>query len=57
MVVTKEKNWRWEDVDKNSISLTRLAQYFDTYNRSEGKSPKTLRWYNQVLQNVPRLAH
>ncbi len=36
-------------MDKGAISLKDLIKIFDTYNRSEGKSPATLSWYNQVL--------
>ena len=36
-------------MDKGNIHLKDLIRYFDTYNRSEGKSPSTLRWYNQTL--------
>ena len=36
-------------MDKGNISLAELIEYFDTYNRSEGKSPFTLRWYRQSL--------
>jgi len=36
-------------MDKGDISLAELIKYFDTYNRSEGKSPFILRWYRQSL--------
>jgi len=36
-------------MDKGNLSLTELIKYFDTYNRSEGRSPFTLRWYQQSL--------
>ena len=36
-------------MDKNNIRLGDVIRYFDTYNRSEGKSPFTLRWYHQTL--------
>ena len=32
------------------VNLAELVRYYDAYNRSEGKSPSTLRWYNQVLR-------
>lgn len=34
---------------KQNIPLTDLIRYFDTYNRSDGKSPSTLQWYNGTL--------
>ena len=36
-------------MDKGNIHLAELIKYFDTYNRSDGKSPATLRWYDQTL--------
>ncbi len=36
-------------MDKDKIQLQELIRYFDTYNLSDGKSPSTLRWYNQTL--------
>lgn len=43
------KNKRWQDMDKSTMDLAELVKYFDTYNRSDGKSPCTLRWYQQSL--------
>ncbi len=36
-------------MEKGDIQLKDLIRYFDTFNRSDGKSPATLRWYNQTL--------
>ncbi|MDP2931680.1 MAG: tyrosine-type recombinase/integrase [Chloroflexota bacterium] len=36
-------------MDKSNMQLHDLIQFFDTYNRSDGKSPCTLRWYRQSL--------
>lgn len=49
MVMTKGRNRRWEEVEKDSIELSALARHFELYNRTEGKSPKTIDWYNQAL--------
>jgi len=40
---------KWQDMNKGNIHLQDLIKYFDTYNRSEGKSVATLTWYNQTL--------
>ena len=37
-------------MDKGSIPLDRAARHFEAYNRSEGKSPKTVIWYSRVLR-------
>ncbi len=36
-------------MNKDDIHLQDLIKYFDTCNRSDGKSPSTLRWYDQTL--------
>ncbi|MFC1870817.1 tyrosine-type recombinase/integrase [Chloroflexota bacterium] len=43
------RNVRWQDMDKKNILLAEPIRYFDTCNRSDGKSSHTLRWYNQTL--------
>ena len=43
------RNTRWETVDKSNIPLAKLIGYFETYNKSEGKSLKTVSWYNEAL--------
>lgn len=54
MLVTRVKNWRWEDVEKDSIELSSLTRHFELYNRTEGKSAKTIRWYNLSLKQFHR---
>ncbi len=34
---------------KGRIPLAKLAKHFDTNNRSEGKSPRTVLWYSRIL--------
>jgi integrase/recombinase XerC len=36
-------------MDKSQFRLPELIQHFDTYNRTDGKSPATLHWYHQNL--------
>ena len=43
-------NTRWEDMEKGTINLSRLIKHFESFNRSEGKSPRTLEWYTYVLE-------
>jgi len=45
----KKRASRWEQLDKSSIDLTILIQHFDMHNRTEGKSPRTVGWYNEIL--------
>lgn len=45
----KKRLGRWEQLDKSDIELSILKQHFDVHNRTEGKSPRTVGWYNEVL--------
>ncbi|PPR21089.1 MAG: hypothetical protein CFH40_01719 [Alphaproteobacteria bacterium MarineAlpha10_Bin3] len=47
--MTRKKNLRWEEMDKSNTDLSVLMQHFEVNNRTEGKSPKTVGWYNEVL--------
>ena len=48
----KKRYLRWEQMDKSQITLDKLLGMYDIYNRSEGKTPKTLRFYNQNIQGL-----
>lgn len=48
-MVIRAKNTRWQELDKGNIPLERLAQHFEAFNRSEGKSPRTIEWYCKVI--------
>ena len=48
-MVVKAENKRWYEVDKDNIPLEKLAQHYEAFNRSEGKSQKTIFWYARVL--------
>ena len=43
-------NTRWEDMEKGNTELSSLIKHFESFNRSEGKSPRTLGWYTYVLE-------
>lgn len=45
----KRRNQRWEELDKQSIPLEQLIRHYEVYNRSEGKSPRTVSWYTDSL--------
>ena len=34
---------------KNNMELAELVKYYETYNRSEGRSLETVKWYREVL--------
>jgi len=43
-------------MDQSNVDLRVLAQHFDVHNRTEGKSPRTVGWYNEVLGMFINLA-
>lgn len=49
MVAAKNSGRRWQKMDKNKLDLQILKDDFQLHNRTEGKSEKTVLWYNEVL--------
>lgn len=49
-MVVRAKNRRWQELEKGNIPLGKLAKHFEAYNRSEGRSPRTVEWYCRVLR-------
>lgn len=45
----KIRNFRWGEMKKGHIELPQLIRHFESFNRSEGKSPRTIEWYTYVL--------
>ena len=45
---------RGRNVNKGKLELSKLVKQFDLHNRSDGKSEKTIRWYNQSLDLFQR---
>lgn len=41
-MVVRATNRSWQELEKDNIPLDKLAQHFEAYNRSEGKSPRTI---------------
>ena len=41
---------RIRGVDQDKLDLKMLTQHFEVHNRSEGKSARTVEWYNQALE-------
>lgn len=47
--MVRTPNTRWEEMDKSRMDLAVLKQHFEVHNRTEGKSARTVGWYNEVL--------
>jgi len=43
------RNQRWEELDRSSIPLSKLIKHYEAFNRTEGKSPRTIEWYTETL--------
>ena len=41
---------RIRGVDQDKLDLKMLTQHFEVHNRSEGKSARTVEWYNGALE-------
>jgi site-specific recombinase XerD len=50
MLSLRVKIPRWEEMEKYSIELGTLAMQYELYNRTEGKSQATIKWYNLALK-------
>lgn len=49
----KRRIMRWEIMDKSSTDLSVAMRHFEVHNRTEGKSIRTVEWYNEVLGLLP----
>ena len=48
-IMAGNRNLRWEDIDKSNTELSVLMQHIEVHNKTEGKSPRTVGRYNEVL--------
>ena len=49
MFQIRRRNLRWGDIDMVELDLGKLIQHFSQSNKAEGKSPKTISWYTEML--------
>ena len=47
-------NLKWTDMDMSGLDLVKLISHFGQSNRAEGKSPKTVSWYGEMLLDFAR---
>jgi len=43
------RNFKWSDINMAELNLTKLVTHFAQSNKAEGKSPKTVSWYTEML--------
>ncbi len=54
MVSSRRKNIRWVDIGMAEVKLDKLKVHFAQSNKAEGKSPKTISWYSEMLDGLFR---
>jgi len=47
----RRKNIHWVDINMAELELEKLILHFAHSNKAEGKSPKTIAWYTEMLSN------
>ena len=45
----RTRNLRWDEINMAELDLKKLIIHFGQSNKAEGKSPKTISWYNEML--------
>ncbi|MCK4863190.1 MAG: hypothetical protein KAS25_02790, partial [Dehalococcoidales bacterium] len=54
MLKVKKRNLGWTDIDMDKIQLSKLVSHFNQCLKAEGKSPKTVSWYEEMLSVLTR---
>ncbi len=54
MLGTRRRNLRWVDLNMAELELDKLILHFAQSNKAEGKSPKTISWYTEMLTGFAR---
>ena len=47
---TGRVNLKWQDINMAKLDLGKLILHFEQSNKAEGKSPKTVSWYTEMLE-------
>ncbi len=42
---------KWSDINMAELDLTKLISHFAQSNKADGKSPKTVSWYTEMLMD------
>lgn len=48
------RNSKWSDINIAELDLIKLVTHFAQSNKAEGKSPKTMPWYTEMLTDFAR---
>ena len=47
----RAKNLRWNEIYMVELDLKKLIFHFEQSNKADGKSPKTISWYSEMLSS------
>ncbi len=50
----RRRNLQWADIEMSELDLKNLINHFGQSNKAEGKSPKTISWYGEMLHDYIR---
>ena len=50
----RRRNLQWADIEMSELDLRNLINHFGQSNKAEGKSPKTISWYGEMLHDFIR---
>jgi site-specific recombinase XerD len=51
---SRGRNLHWADIEMSQLDLRKLNNHFGQSNKAEGKSPKTISWYGEMLHDFVR---
>ena len=54
MLEGRSRNLHWSDLNMAELELDKLILHFEQSNRAEGKSPKTITWYTEMITGFPK---
>jgi integrase/recombinase XerC/integrase/recombinase XerD len=47
----RRRNLHWVDIEMSELDLKKLVNQFGQSNKAEGKSPKTITWYGEMIRD------
>jgi len=51
---SRRRNLQWADIEMSELDLKKLVNHYAQSNKAEGKSPKTIAWYGEMLLDFIR---
>ena len=51
---SRVRNLHWGDLNMAELALEKVILHFEQSNKAEGKSPRTIPWYTDMIAGFPR---